>query len=276
MEQRLTVRIAGPGVPVGKIGLKDLQRIVHPLEQAVRALLPANEPPPPTGGRPRQPAVRLLLSGIEPGSAIANLELEAELAPTLDSFAPDPLEQLVAGAGADGGDLPDDSRRHLNRMARGLPHGFDYVELTLPGRSLSARIYRHDPDEILGETEAILTISGRLVAIDFRNGTARLQIQSGGKRKVGMQLIALRFPDEFANDMQRCARQHVSAHGVATMTAGGVVESLAVQRIHVDLDDRRGLWAAKRFTWPGADERLDNVDMEEFLRTSRDDGEDDV
>ena len=97
MEQRLTVRIAGPGVPVGKIGLKDLQRIVHPLEQAVRALLPAIEPRPPTGGRPQRPAVRLLLSGIEPGSAVANLELDAEVAPTFDSLAPDPLGRLVAG-----------------------------------------------------------------------------------------------------------------------------------------------------------------------------------
>ena len=274
MEQRLTVRIAGPGVPVGKIGLKDLQRIVHPLEQAVRALLPAIEPRPPTGGRPQRPAVRLLLSGIEPGSAVANLELDAEVAPTFDSLAPDPLGRLVAGAAADGGQLPDDSRRHLERMARSLPRGFDYVELTLPDRAMSARIYRHDPDEAPSETEAVLTISGRLVAIDFRTGTARLQTQSGGKRKVGMQLIALRFPDELANDMQRCARQHVSVHGVATMTAGGVVESLAVQRIHVDLDDRSGLWAAKRFTWPSAEERLDNVDMDEFLRTSLDDGED--
>ena len=276
MEQRLTVRIAGPGVPVGKIGLKDLQRIVHPLEQAVRALLPANEPPPPTGGRPRKPTVRLLLSGIEPGSAVANLELDADLAPTLDSLAPDPLGRLVAGAAADGGKLPADSRRHLERMARSLPRGFEYVELTLPDRAMSARIYRHDPEEALSETEAVLTISGRLVSIDFRTGTARLQIQSGGKRKVGTQLVPLRFPDELANDMQRCARQQVSVHGVATMTADRVVESLAVQRLHVNLDDRRGLWAPKRFRWPSADERLDNVDMDEFLRTSRDDGKDDV
>lgn len=274
MERRLSIRMAGPNVPDGKFALRDLQRIVHPLEQALRALLPASKPAGAKAGRPRKPEVRFLLSAIESGSAIASGEIDTDLEPTLENFEVEPLVLLVEGLDGTSDQLPENSRRHLDRIAQNLPVGVDYVELTVPVKEKSARIYRRQSNQPAGRAEKLATLSGRLMSIDFRNGFARLEVQAERQRKAAAQMVLLRFPDELANDLQRCARQQVSVHGVAVLGAGGEIESLDVQRIHVTLDDRRGLWAPKRLRWPTADERLDNVDMQEFLRTSRDHGED--
>lgn len=276
MERRLSIRMAGPNVPDGKFALRDLQRIVHPLEQALRALLPASKPAGAKAGRPRKPEVRFLLSAIESGSAIASGEIDTDLEPTLENFEVEPLVLLVEGLDGTSDQLPENSRRHLDRIAQNLPVGVDYVELTVPVEEKSARIYRRQSNQPAGRAEKLATLSGRLMSIDFRNGFARLEVQAERQRKAAAQMVLLRFPDELANDLQRCARQQVSVHGVAVLGAGGEIESLDVQRIHVTLDDRRGLWAPKRLRWPTADERLDNVDMQEFLRTSRDHGEDDA
>ena len=273
MERRLSIRMAGPNVPDGKFALRDLQRIVHPLEQALRALLPASKPAGAKAGRPRKPEVRFLLSAIESGSAIASGEIDTDLEPTLENFEVEPLVLLVEGLDGTSDQLPENSRRHLDRIAQNLPVGVDYVELTVPVEEKSARIYRRQSDQPAGRAEKLATLSGRLMSIDFRNGFARLEVQAERQQKAAAQMVLLRFPDELANDLQRCARQQVSVHGVAVLGAGGEIESLDVQRIHVTLDDRRGLWAPKRLRWPTADERLDNVDMQEFLRTSRDQGE---
>lgn len=277
MERRLSIRMAGPGVLDGKFALRDLQRIVHPLEQALRAILPASKPPSSKGGRPRKPHVRFLLSGIESGSAIASGEIDTDLDPTLSDLELEPLALLVdAVNGVNDIQLPDESRRSLERIAQNLRPGINYVELTLPGQKKSARIHRRDLDKPAAAAEEALTLSGRLISIDFRTGFARLEIQADRRQRAATRQVLLRFPDELANDMQRCARQQVSVHGVAMLDAGRAIESLNVQRIHVALDDRRGLWAPKRLRWPTADERIDNVDMQEFLRTSRDYGEDDA
>jgi len=271
MERRLIVRISGPGVLEGKIALKDLQRIVHPLEQAVGALLPAGRPTASKGGRPRRPAARFLLSGIAAGSAVADLELETDLEPTLANFDGDPLSRLIEGAEEGGAELPDAARGHLERMAQHLPLGVECVELALREAGASARIYRSDPAKQAAGGQAVLTRSGRLIAVDFRKGTAQLETQGSRKGKAGARRIRLKFPDELANDMQRCARQQVSVRGAATIGATGAVNSLDVQWIQAEFDDRRLLWAPKRFRWPAPDQRIDNVDMDEFLRTSRDD-----
>ena len=277
MERRLSIRMAGPGVLDGKFALRDLQRIVHPLEQALRAILPASKPPGSKGGRPRKPQVRFLLSGIESGSAIASGEIDTDLDPTLSDLDLEPLTLLVdAVNGVSDVQLPDESRRSLERIAQNLRPDVNYVELTLPGQKKSARIYRRDLDKPAAAAEEALTLSGRLISIDFRTGLARLEIQADRRQRAATRQVLLRFPDELANDMQRCARQQVVVRGGATLNADRAIELLTVQQIQVALDDRRGLWAPKRFRWPTAEERLDNVDMDEFLRTSSEDGEGDI
>lgn len=274
MERRLSIRMAGPEVPEGKFALRDLQRIVHPLEQAVRALLPASQPDGIRKGRPRKPQVRFLLSAIESGSAVASGEIDMDMEPTLENFGVEPLVLLIEGLDGTSAQLPENSRRHLDRIAQNLPAGVDYVELTVPAEEKSARIYRRrQPDQPAGRAEKAATLSGRLMSIDFRNSLARLEVQAERQQQAATRMVLLRFPDELANDLQRCARQQVRVRGVALLDAGEEIESLNVQQIHSTLDDRRGLWAPKRLRWPTSDERLDNVDMQEFLRTSSEEDE---
>lgn len=276
MKRQLSIRVAGPGVPEGKFALRDLQRIVHPLEQAVQALLPPSRPAGSKPGRARRPDVRFLLSGIESGSAIATGEMDTDVAPTFESLELEPLDLLLDGMNATDAQLPTKTRQRLDWIAQNLPKGVDFVELSLSNGGKSARLYRRDPDQPAEKTERRRTLSGRLVSINFRAGSARLEVQTGRRRNAGSQLVPLHFPDELANDLQRCARQQVSIQGLAVIKANGTIESFTVQQIRVELDDRRGLWAPKRFRWPTDAERLDNVDMQAFLRTSSEDDEEDV
>ncbi len=276
METRLTLRIDGPGVQAGKIAVADLQRIVRPLELAVQALLPATLTG--GGGRAKRPKARFLLSGLSQGSAVAQLELE-EIEPrqSLMDLDSDPLRELVAGI-EDSKDakylLPPSASQQIQRMAERLPAGVDSIELSLAGAAGRARIARRDPTTPL-EIRERRTISGRLSAVDFGAGQAQLQLQAGKQQRKKLQVVQLRFPDDLAADVQQYARQLVVAQGEATVFAAGGIQSLAVERIWAEHDDRRGLWPAKRFRWPAPEERLENFDVEDFLENIHGVDEDD-
>ncbi len=266
MENRLTVRIDGPGVQRGKIALKDLQRIVHPLEQAVRALLPATEPSTQKGGRARKPDVQFLLFGeIGEGSATANLELDTSLYQSLPSLDSDPLLQLVAGIQHPNGNLPADAVRPIERMASHLPPGVDFVELTITGSETRARILRHDLEQPTTATTELRTVSGRLIEVNFGKGRARLQVPTTSRRRKRSEVVHLRFSDELAGDMQSSARQLVTIEGIAQIDLADDIDWIEVQRVFVEYDDRRALWAPKRFTWTAVEDRLNNVDVDDFL-----------
>ncbi len=279
VETQLTVRIVGPGVPPGKIALKDLQRIVHPLEQAVQELLRATEHPTGDAGRAKRPKARFLLSGLGQGSAIADLELDMEIDPeqNLLGLDSDPIRDLITGIQDSEHSkylLPPSASQQIKRMAERLPPGVDLIELSLAGAEERAQIQRRDPTAPLEISER-RTISGRLIAVDFGAGRARLQLQAGKQQRKKLKVAQLRFADELATDMQQCIRQLVVAQGEATVSAAGGIQSLAVERIWAEHDDRRGLWPAKRFRWPAPEELLDNVDVEDFLENIHGVDEDD-
>lgn len=267
MESRLTIRIEGPGVQQGKIALKDLQRIVHPLEQAIRALLPANPPVKGDGGK--KPEVRLLLVGeIGEGSTTAHLELDTEGVPGVPLIEHEPLIQLVTGIEKAPEQLSQEAADHLDQMSRDLPAGFDIVELSVDGAAACGRILRREsvPDVTQQPVMRKIFLSGRLTAVDFGNGSASLQVQPSHRGGRNAEIVPLRFRDELAADMQRCARQLITAKGEAAMAPDGTIRSFDADVIWIERDDRRVLWPAKRFHWPSIEERLSNVDIEAFLR----------
>ena len=276
MESRLTIRIEGPGVQQGKIALKDLQRIVHPLEQAVRALLPATEPAEQPGGRARKPQVRFLLVGsIGKGSATADLELDTSINQSLPSLEPDPLSRLVEGLGRTEEHLPTAAHRPIDRMAQHLPPGVDSVEIAVRGSDVRCRITRQDLGEPAKTLTGSLNVSGRLMAVDFEKGRAVLRVPQANPRSTRPRRIRLRFPDQLAGDMQSYARQLVTVEGIAEMDSSDEIRSLEVLRMYADYDDRRAMWAPKLFTWPAAEDRIENVDIEAFLREAHGVDEDD-
>lgn len=275
MERRLTVRIHGPGVPRGKVALKDLQRIVRPLEQAVRATLPFTEPSTTEGGKGKRPDARFLLLDIREGSAVAELELETESMQSLPSLEFDPVRELLAGIATPPSQERNSLNRRLERMARGLPAGVDWIELSHDDLDEPVRIFRIVDTESTQQSTVIRTISGRLLEVNFGAGIARLQVPSNRERLRRPSRILLRFPDELAADMQRCLRQMVSVRGEAKVRDTGDLHEMLVQQINVEFDDRRALWPQKRFRWPTIEERLEDVDVEAFLETVHGVDEDD-
>ena len=184
---------------------------------------------------------------------------------------PDPIARLLEGCQARGEPLPARAQHHLERMMRNLPMGVEFIELRSPKTGVVAKLARRVPEPPPLDSIEVRTISGRLIEVDFRTGRARLQTPPVSDRRTAPVLLSLRFADELANDMQRLARQMVSVQGQAELTSSGAIQSLTVERISLDFDDRHGLWAPKRFKWPTNEELWADVDVEEFLRTSRDD-----
>ena len=268
METRLSVRIVGPGVRPGKIALRDLQRIVHPLEQAIQALLPAPAVANGTGDRERNPEARLLLSKISEGSTMVELDLETDAQQTMPGLELDPIRELINGIQRFSHSVPPEAYRTIEHLASRLPPGIDMIELSCPDlgqTSLKAQVFRDDAIFQAAVSVEMRTISGRLMEVDFASGKARLQIPpAGGQQRQG-EFIQIRFDDELAADMQRCARQLVSARGEAAVVESGYVRELNLQSIRVEQDDRHALWPAKLYRWPTPDELLDNVDVQDFL-----------
>ena len=274
MDQRLIVTIDGPGVEQGKIALRDLQRIIHPLEQAVRALmprLPEGAAGPQLAGRQ---SVRFLLSGIESGSAVAEGSLAVEATIVDSMFDVDPLERLVSGLTQEGHELPKQVKRYIERLQRNFPDGVETVQIAIPGLVDSATLLPLKAVEVPALFAEERTVTGRLMEINFVSRRGLLEVQRArGKRPI--RRISLRFNDELAGDMQRCARQLVSAKGRASLGPDSEIRLLDVTGIALHIDDRSSLWPSKKFRWPTKEERLTNVDMAEFLLTSSDNEEDD-
>ncbi|MCY3567817.1 MAG: hypothetical protein OXH38_04280 [Chloroflexi bacterium] len=265
MERRLTLRIEGPGIPQGKIALKDLQRIVAPLEQAIRTTLTAPSSVQTEGGSGKRPDARFLLLGIQSGSAIAELELESETVNLLPSLESDPVLTFLTAIGTTSGAPGAELKQRIDRVAKGLPAGVDWIELGHDELETPIRITKHIETAREEVTSAFRTISGRLEEVDFGAGLARLRVPANRRRRERSYRTRLRFADELASDMQRYLRQMVAVHGTAKMNLSGGVRELQVERIHAGFDDRRALWPSKTFRWPTVEERLDNVDVDEFL-----------
>lgn len=258
MEKRFAIRMEGPGVRSGKIAVDDLHAILEPLQAAVRAMLPPGE------GAER---VNLLVSNLGAGSATAELELDSAESPELPGFARDPIAELIEAASDPAVTLPLRARAALNRVSENLPYGVERVELYCSALEKSTTITRAEPAPQTPLREEYRAVEGRLVEIDFEAGAARLQVQPAAQD--GQSTVPFEFDDGFGDELQRFARQIVRVHGVAQLDERGAIAALkAIQLEHVR-DDRRALWAPKRFKWPADDELIQDPNIEEFLRETR-------
>lgn len=272
MDQKLTVTIDGPGVQQGRIALRDLQRIIHPLEQAVRALLPRL----PEGSARSQPdgrqSVRFLLSGIQPGSAVAEGSLAVEATIVDSMFDDDPVNRLVQGLNQGDEELPERVKRFIDRLQRNFPEGVETVEISIPGQVNKATLLPLEEEEVAAPAAEERIVTGRLMEVNFHARRGQLEVQRV-RGRLTTKRIALQFIDEQASDMQRCARQLVNIKGRAWLGPDRDIHLLDVASIALHIDDRSALWPSKRFRWPSREELLTNVDMEEFLLTSSDSDE---
>ena len=258
MEKRFTIRIEGPRVRSGKIAVDDLHAILDPLQAAVRAMLPS-------GGDAER--VNLLVSGIGAGSATAELELDFVESPELPGFERDPIAELIEAASDPAVALPLRVRDALDQVSQNLPDGVESVELCCSALEKSATITRAAPPPQTPLREAYRAVEGRLVEINFQAGVARLHVQPDAKG--GQSAVRFEFDDSFGDELQHLARQIVRVHGIAQLDDRGSVAALKAIQLEQVRDDRRGMWASKRFKWPSDDEVIHDPNIEEFLRETR-------
>lgn len=258
MEKRFTIRIEGPRVRSGKIAVDDLHAILDPLQAAVRAILPS-------GGDAER--VNLLVSGIGAGSTTVEVELNYAESPELPGFERDPIAELIDAASDPAVALPLGARDALAQVSKNLPDGVESVELHCSALEKSTTITRADPPPEQTLREEYQAVKGRLVEIDFQTGVARLLVQPTAED--GQSAVRFEFDDSFGDELQHLARQIVRVHGIAQLDDRGGVAALKAIQIEQVCDDRRGMWAPKRFKWPSDDEVIHDPDIEEFLRETR-------
>lgn len=258
METRFTVRIEGPRVQSGKIAVDDLLAILDPLQTAVRAMLPS--------GRGAD-HVNLLVSNIGAGSAKAEVELDSVEARTLPGFERDPIAELIDAVADPAIKLPRRARNALDKVSKNLPDGVETVELSCAALEKSTTITRAEPLPEEPLREAYRAVEGRLVEVNFQTGAARLHVQPAVKD--GPAAVQFEFDDSFSDELQRFARQIVRVHGIAQLDARDAITALKVIQLEQIRDDRRGMWAPKRFKWPGEGEVIDDPHIEDFLRETR-------
>lgn len=258
MEKRFTIRIKGPRVQRGKIAVDDLHAILDPLQATLRAMLP------PGGDAER---VNLLVSNLGAGSAAAELELDSAESPELPGFARDPIAELIDAASDPAVTLPLCARAALDRVSENLPEGVESVELYYSALEKSTTITRAEPPPQTRLREEYRAVEGRLVEVDFEAGAARLQVQPAAQG--GQSAVRFEFDDGFGDELQRFARQIVRVHGVAQLDEQGAIAALKAIQLEQVCDDRRAMWVPKRFKWPADDEVIDDPNIEEFLRETR-------
>ena len=112
------------------------------------------------------------------------------------------------------------------------------------------------------------TVRGRILEVDWRDGTAELHTPAG--------VIRMEFAEDRAEDLRRFATRYVEVKGVADLTEDGDVRALAVETIELTLDDD-SFWrplspaeliraqGIRPYTFPEPLDDGDLFDVDEFL-----------
>ena len=122
--------------------------------------------------------------------------------------------------------------------------------------------------------KALRTVCGRILEVDWRDGTAELHTPAG--------VIRMEFAEDRAEDIRRFATRYVEVRGRAGLTEDGDIRALTVETIEATLDDD-SFWhplslaeliraqGIRPYTFP---EPLDDdpFDVDEFLAAIYGDG----
>ena len=122
--------------------------------------------------------------------------------------------------------------------------------------------------------KALRTVCGRILEVDWKDGTAELHTPAG--------VMRMEFAEDRAEDLRRLAMRYAEVKGVADLTEDGSIRALAVETIESTLDDD-SFWhplspaelilaqGIRPYTFP---EPLDDdpFDVDEFLAAIYGDG----
>ena len=271
-DRTVTARFEGPGVENGVVPLDDLLAVLGRLQSAVRRMaedLAGRTPKPGRLPDAIRSAGSLALVGTRRGSFVAEIALAEPRASALPDFGVDALDRVIGGM-EHPESLPPRVAREIADLASSLRDGIDAVRFeggASNGRAVLRRIEKvQEP-----KTEPVRvqrTIYGRILEVDWKDGTAELHTTTG--------MVRVSFDTSRSEELRRFATQHVAVLGSAELSDTHDVRLLELETIEPTIADD-SFWlpptpddfiresGVAPYTFPDPSEVDDPDDVEAFL-----------
>ena len=224
----IAVRFQGPIVEREGVPLDDLVGVLTHFQRALVRQIEA------IAGRASKPgripdAIRsagsLVLTGTSRGSLVAELELAEPAAGALPDFGAQALDQVLEGMERPQHLLPA-VRREILLLQESLREGLDSVEFsggTSQRRSVISRQSPLDVETIdIMPTPPRMHLSGRILVVDWKDGTAELHTPQGMTRLAFDESLADVLRDQLSvssvsdDEIKATLRQDFASFGFAT------------------------------------------------------------
>ena len=214
----VAVRFDGPAIVDGRVPLDQLLSVLAHFQEAVRHMVESRAGRQPTRG-PLPDTIRtagsLELVSTHLGSFVAEIALVEPETPELLNLGEEALRAVVAGMETPQ-HLPDRVAVEVYRIRKSLTKEIDRVEFH-DQRSEKIVTLRWNLDEATDvpstRSSGKVTLHGRLLEVDWKDGTAELHTPTG--------TVRLAFTSDMGADLQRLARQQISVTGLEEVTISG-------------------------------------------------------
>lgn len=257
--RRIKATFEGPGIKPGRIPVPTLLKALGEIQRALIIVGEDIAGRPHKRGRlprPLQEELTLELIRTSGGSFVAECEVVSPRQLSLDNLGEAAIERLLDGMekefrGEKSG-LPTQARGAVRDLVT-LVDG-DITKLSIEGGRRQRPII-FTAQEIWAVSEEVRTrglepvrITGRLLEIDFKDGTAEMWNATGKMTKV-------HFPEELAESMKASARMYVLAEGEGRLDAQGRLRNVLIHELMpTEISDE--FWIAKSTDELAAEQRV--------------------
>lgn len=214
----VSVRFDGPAIVSGRVPLDQLLSVLAHFQEAVRHMVESRAGRQPKRG-PLPENIRvagtLELVSTRPGSFIAEIALVEPETPELLNLGDEALHAVVDGMETPE-ELPDRVAVEVYQIRKSLTKEIDKVEFHDESSERIATLHWNldeTTDVPSARPSGKVTLHGRLLEVDWKDGTAELHTPTG--------IVRLSFASDMGSDLQRLARQQISVTGLEEVTISG-------------------------------------------------------
>jgi len=235
--RRLVARFEGPGVGEGRVSVAEFLRVLDDIQKSLIVVGEQIVGRSHTRGRLPQTLseeLTLDLVATNPGSFQAVLELHQPQQPMLENIGEEAIDMLLEGIDLelDGkpSDLPQAARAYVRDLASRTTG--DLAKLTLQGGRKRRRVVISS--EAVSQLPAMVPVKphgparvvGRLLEVDFKDGTAEVWDATG-------KMTRVLFETAMADRMKSAATLQVMAAGDAETNDQGRIRALKVDELTI-------------------------------------------